>query len=563
MVLVSLLRKASTNVSTPAIVQKHFRDDVIMPADKDLQTHIEHALRDLLPSEVSEGLRSILEEWLQKNIQKERNGWAERLQMAMKEIERERRQAVEIYSQIDEMNAKFAPFQHLIGHTREASVYASSDHDLKVYRLNQLNRSIDAMLKMASGNVDTDEMDAVELVSVTTQDGQESATSTSDNAKVAALQRSLAIMTQKVKAQMREINELDEQRRDEIKHLGDTINAQNEKSEKQKKKSEQQIEELKAIVTSQRVKLRQKGRHERSTSMTDKGVNVSIRLPRRHVCTQVDENSIARAKLGLLNKMEEEQKKVSSVPESSKSTNGISKSEVWDMNSPLITPWNNHTSKLRKTKSCFASDFKLLKSVAIANDVISSQHSLVQQWLSTSPGSIERENVDSLRSQVVDFAKKLEKARHDMDTCQRQMALMKVPSVDSPRSSEIERELKQIETNDGRRTPTEIKNGVQGDLDRRKVGADRDLVLKLKSIQTKQNDASNFVYKPPKIKAKCLRCHLIYVCKEDKAQCRYHPKPKRKIERYDAKDKMIKMVLLWECCLQPSESRGCCVGDHI
>ena len=64
--------------------------------------------------------------------------------------------------------------------------------------------------------------------------------------------------------------------------------------------------------------------------------------------------------------------------------------------------------------------------------------------------------------------------------------------------------------------------------------------------------------------AKCLRCHRLYKVHENTARaCRFHPKSKKKMEKYDITGKLLTLSYLWECCQQGPEVQGCTSGEHV
>lgn len=63
---------------------------------------------------------------------------------------------------------------------------------------------------------------------------------------------------------------------------------------------------------------------------------------------------------------------------------------------------------------------------------------------------------------------------------------------------------------------------------------------------------------------RCLRCHKLYGAKDNhRMACRYHPKGKRKIEKYDARGRLSMVTYIWECCMQRPEATGCSTGEHV
>ncbi len=64
--------------------------------------------------------------------------------------------------------------------------------------------------------------------------------------------------------------------------------------------------------------------------------------------------------------------------------------------------------------------------------------------------------------------------------------------------------------------------------------------------------------------SQCLRCHKVYRhIENNKAACKYHPKGKQTIERYDDAGRLVKISQVWECCQLISSAQGCHIGEHV
>jgi hypothetical protein len=64
--------------------------------------------------------------------------------------------------------------------------------------------------------------------------------------------------------------------------------------------------------------------------------------------------------------------------------------------------------------------------------------------------------------------------------------------------------------------------------------------------------------------SRCLRCRRLYRLQDNhKKACRYHPKAKRKIEKYSDNGKLQTVSFIWDCCNQDVDNEGCCADEHI
>ncbi|XP_064652069.1 uncharacterized protein LOC135502857 [Lineus longissimus] len=64
--------------------------------------------------------------------------------------------------------------------------------------------------------------------------------------------------------------------------------------------------------------------------------------------------------------------------------------------------------------------------------------------------------------------------------------------------------------------------------------------------------------------SRCLRCKRLYRLQDNhKKACRYHPKSKRKVEKYSDNGKLQNVTFVWDCCHGDAENDGCCADEHI
>ncbi|KAL3889850.1 hypothetical protein ACJMK2_002177 [Sinanodonta woodiana] len=63
---------------------------------------------------------------------------------------------------------------------------------------------------------------------------------------------------------------------------------------------------------------------------------------------------------------------------------------------------------------------------------------------------------------------------------------------------------------------------------------------------------------------KCLRCNKLFTLNDNhKKACCYHPKGKERIEQYSEHGKLIKVSYVWKCCMLGIDAVGCSTGKHI
>ncbi|KAK3586923.1 hypothetical protein CHS0354_008519 [Potamilus streckersoni] len=63
---------------------------------------------------------------------------------------------------------------------------------------------------------------------------------------------------------------------------------------------------------------------------------------------------------------------------------------------------------------------------------------------------------------------------------------------------------------------------------------------------------------------KCLRCNKLFTLNDNhKKACCYHPKGKERIEQYSEHGKLLKVSYVWKCCMLGIDAVGCSTGKHI
>ena len=64
--------------------------------------------------------------------------------------------------------------------------------------------------------------------------------------------------------------------------------------------------------------------------------------------------------------------------------------------------------------------------------------------------------------------------------------------------------------------------------------------------------------------SRCLRCQRLYRLQDNhKRACHYHPKAKKKFEKYTATGRLVNVMFMWECCKRDGDQDGCCTDQHI
>ena len=192
------------------------------------------------------------------------------------------------------------------------------------------------------------------------------------------------------------------------------------------------------------------------------------------------------------------------------------------------------------------------------------------------PKDTGTKDVSSLKHHVSDLALQLRKTKHELDAYEMQLSAMKMGQT----NKKTLRSLKSPVTTkslDSSGTIIDDSNEINGYLS----GIQQEIIFpkesKLKTSEslylhnhfrkskgTKRVEREKGGFVTSSVTTKCLRCHKVYTVRDNhKMACRYHPKSKKKIEKYDDKGKLVMVNFIWECCLQKPESLGCSSGEHI
>ena len=123
-----------------------------MAVDTDIVAMTSNYLHELLPERISTEEKSALENWFSIQVFNERQGWTKKLQMSMKEIELERRMALEIHHSIQELVNKLEPYKTAYEPLllREPSMYCGAEKDLKLSQLGQLEKTVECIIEALS-----------------------------------------------------------------------------------------------------------------------------------------------------------------------------------------------------------------------------------------------------------------------------------------------------------------------------------------------------------------------------------------------------------------------------
>ena len=197
-----------------------------------------------------------------------------------------------------------------------------------------------------------------------------------------------------------------------------------------------------------------------------------------------------------------------------------------------------------------------------------------------------KHTIDFLTHQVQGFSQKLEQAKQQVEKYQQELAFIKIapkckhkdvePShqegalngiCQRPKLKEVQKRSESSPAGGGTDLRRWFSEGyLAGSKKGVTVGGERDADImmmhaKLRRSQPgKAGDKARYLGST----AKCLRCQKLYRSKDNHQKaCRFHPKGKHKLEKYDIHGKLARVTFLWECCMQGVDSAGCSLGEHV
>ncbi|KAK2165202.1 hypothetical protein LSH36_53g01034 [Paralvinella palmiformis] len=502
-----------------------------MEMERDLAIQAGTMLRDLVGDSLNEQQQTAVEAWLAAQLEAERSGWKQKLNMAMKEIEKERKLALDVHTAIHRINEKIEAHRLLLTTVyREPSIYLSADRDMKVSHVVALEKNVNTMLGLIeNAQREKEKQSATDVHAPDT--GRSRDGPTIDDV-IEELERT---KEQLVRGQ-NEARELEERLTKEIGVLTDTIHLHETVIDDLRANNVQEVGQLKDELTELRAQQEATKASEPKNERHDKGIGVCMRIQMRECCIQTDRD---------LEDLNDKQ-----VP----STKSIRLDE--------LGPPDHQLKPLIEVTISNSGHYSTNNNVTADR---TGRHSLLESGNYPRKGIVDFDNmkvsdrVNNLRHQVVTFAQKLEDARWKMDEYQRQMSLIRT----NPRC---------------RRAPCDVNETAPGPKLNRKwkssdgylCGIRKDIVdsprsnwsnCEPTSKDCKRTKRERNIYGTTNT---CFRCHKVYRLKENhRMACRYHPKGKQNIERYDNTGKLVKIVQVWECCMQQNDAAGCSVGEHI
>ena len=515
-------------------------------AERDLTSQAESFLEKLLGERVSESDKHSLGDWLSSKLESERQGWKRKLQMSMKEIERERRMALEVHSAIHQMNSLLENVGGAVELFREPSMYRGSDKDLKTSHIDQLQKNIDAVRSM-NRYFEKERVQCFEVL------GEED----TEQNLVPVLRGKIEHLQDTVGNLEKELTEA----KTKVEKLSETLDSERAMYKEASRNRTQEIKQLRTIVEDFKDRSLGEPREQKRTRV-DTPVQVYLRLPTRDCCIQTDLRSreISKSRPTSATGLQQEEKGTSSKMPTPVTEVRISKSQPKKRDVMQISNVGNVD-----LESLSARDARSPPSSGTLSKQVEKRISR-QSADFDAKNSDHRQTVDYLRGQMMNFAHQLEQTREQMEFYRKEIAFMKAckqrPEKDKgshgapPANSWLQAGSMRSWSSEGYLSGTKV------------AGKEAEVVFmhsKAKRSQESSNKmAANGAASSDMATSRCLRCQKLYRLRNNhQGACTYHIKDRRRVERYDSSGKLLKMSMIWECCKANAESPGCAVGQHV
>ena len=192
---------------------------------------------------IDDARRAALAQWVGALVSEERQGWLKKLQMSLKEIEKERRLALDAHARIHALNARFDPLQRDLRPFREASMYCASDADSKVSHVDQLERNLNALF------------DTINFLQHEREQSMR-VLDLNDDEDVIDVAQALTKRLSRLEEHNKHLRDAETRREKEIRNLQETLDLRIQVSKNEAQKHEQKVKEFKKTIADLRAKVR-------------------------------------------------------------------------------------------------------------------------------------------------------------------------------------------------------------------------------------------------------------------------------------------------------------------
>lgn len=455
--------------------------------------------------------------------------------MSLKEVEKERKLALDVHAAIHRLNDKFQPVLQSISLFREPSLYqGADDQDGKVTHVEQLEKNLDAILSLLS-RYQSERVQCFRLIGVQYNEQMQltellhgNINVSNSKANVQDIEKTARETEQRLMKEITLLHDTLELHETRMKDVGEKHRSQLETLEVTNKELKTKLLIKSAITSSSKACQTSRGKVRHASVQVS---TIEVRKPQKEVRHR-----------GIQTKLKD--KSVTFDVEKRPGTQSTVKDV--DQHSPItsVTIVNTPLSHTFQSPTDILASFDILHRDFMAR---SKEEMLGHVTDSSADRTSRNRFLQQQSGQLNDHPFKMDGS----DGYKHQLALLRA----SRKRSEF------VDT-DGKMPLTDRSDhSREGSVCRKKWPPSESGYLSGKKL----NDDDVIHRKTATTStSKCLRCNRTYKVKSNhRKACRYHPKPKKTVEKYDSGGKLVKMVHVWGCCNGKPDSIGCEVGQHV
>ncbi|XP_060065919.1 uncharacterized protein LOC132546224 [Ylistrum balloti] len=536
------INMAKLHHMNPMATSKHWSD---LRTDDDIQSAVSTFLEDESHNLNGKTLHESIVEvsrWLGTQIQKEREGWAYKIRMAMQEIENHRRETLKINNVIQECTNQLRLIAECCNMDGDILVKISQEDTKRALPL-----YIECLAELINTLVD-DRLQCLQLLKLSEAD--------IDGQTVFSM---LTLHLQKLEFQNSQSKKEQEDHMVKVECENTQLLAELNRHKKQVNKLQEDHKKLQLILQAVQVEDQQEAAQtavqDRTTSPT---MNAAAKSDANGI--QITEEKLLKLQSSAKRLESSLQDALSQIDHFHKNVKTSSKQTVTSKQS------KNPNYKLKPLMRARSPTRELpnLKNLP-PTKLAYTQSSLSERRAN----SLQNSFVEKTNSQQNSFMEKTNRSLSD------RMSRFQVSETSGISDS------KSLDLND---PPVRIKWRRRA-VSPLSLGAERAATMKeraMPKMQAQQQSSKSFTFrslvrsldemrakKATKTKggqkvSKCLRCQKLFTLNDNhKKACCYHPRSKERVEEYTSKGRLTRVSYVWQCCRQSVDSQGCLYGQHV
>ncbi|XP_033726967.1 uncharacterized protein LOC117316471 [Pecten maximus] len=538
------MEMAKIHHMNPVATSKHWSD---LRTDDDIQSAVSTFLEDESHNLSGKTLHESIVEvsrWLGTQIQKEREGWAYKIRMAMQEIETHRRETLKIHNVIQECTNQLRLIAECCNMDEDLLVKISQEETKRALPL-----YIECLAELINTLVD-DRLRCLQLLKLSESD--------IDGQTVFSM---LSLHLQKLEFQNNQSQKEREEHLIKVERENTQLMSELNRHKKQLSKLQEDHKKLQMILQAVQVE------ELEEASLT--AVKDRMSSPTQSAVVKGDGNGIQITEEKLL-KLQSSAKRLESSLQ-----DALSQIDHFHKNAKTSSK-PNPTSKQTMTKN---SNFKLkpLMRTRSPTGELPTLKAVPPTKLAYTQSSLSDKKTNSQQSSFIEKTSSLqnsfmEKTNRSISERMNRFQVSDLSGISDSKS---------LDLND---PPVRIKWRRRA-VSPVSLGAERTISMKerpMPKMQASQQSSKSFTFrslvrsldemrakKTTKTKggqkvSKCLRCQKLFTLNDNhKKACCYHPRSKERVEEYTSKGRLTRVSYVWQCCRQTVDSQGCLYGQHV